>query len=83
MVTKSSTKSKFPEHYFDFISIDGRARVSCIFQALSLLKQEGGILVVDNTIREQYLSGLKIIPNHWKKFEDNNGVFQTTIYLSL
>lgn len=74
----------FKPLFFDFISVDGRARVSCIVEALKLLKpHSGGILVVDNTERSQYDPGINIIPKHWKRFEDNNGVTQTTIYMSI
>ncbi len=45
----------FPDAYFDLILVDGRARPSCIQQALPHLKK-GGLLVVDNTERGYYLS---------------------------
>eukprot|EP00889_Picochlorum_renovo_P006397 jgi/Picre1/33427/NNA_008751.t1 len=67
----------------DFISVDGRARVSCIVQALKLLKPHGGILVVDNTERSPDNTGLNTIPKHWKKFEDDNGVTKTTVFMSM
>lgn len=44
----------FPSEHFDIILVDGRARPSCIQQALPHLKQ-GGLLVVDNTERPYYL----------------------------
>lgn len=43
----------FPENYFDLVLVDGRARPSCIQQALPHLKS-GGLLVVDNTERAYY-----------------------------
>lgn len=46
---------RFPEAYFDLILVDGRARPSCIQQALPHLKK-GGLLVVDNTERPYYLA---------------------------
>lgn len=50
--------NEFPEVYFDVILVDGRARPSCIKQAIPHLKLNG-LLVVDNTEREYYLSSFK------------------------
>jgi predicted O-methyltransferase YrrM len=44
----------YPHKYFDVILVDGRARPSCIQQALPYLKPNG-LLVVDNTERDYYL----------------------------
>jgi hypothetical protein len=44
----------FPEAYFDIILIVGRARPSCIQQAIPHLKPNG-LLIVDNTERPYYL----------------------------
>jgi hypothetical protein len=46
---------RFPEAYFDLVLVDGRARPSCIKQALQHLKK-GGLLVIDNTERSYYLT---------------------------
>jgi hypothetical protein len=46
---------RFPEDYFDVVLVDGRARASCIRQALPHLKK-GGLLVIDNTERSYYLT---------------------------
>ena len=43
----------FPEEFFDLILVDGRARPSCIMQALPHLKSNG-MLVIDNTERAYY-----------------------------
>ncbi|MBN8677275.1 MAG: hypothetical protein J0M29_03565 [Chitinophagales bacterium] len=51
---------QYPFEYFDLILVDGRARPSCIEQALPFLKP-GGILVVDNTERTYYLEPFKEI----------------------
>ena len=48
------TIDQFPIEYFDLILVDGRARPSCIQQAIPRLKK-GGLLVVDNTERSHYL----------------------------
>lgn len=39
---------------FDFVSIDGRARVACFPRALQLLRPHGGVLVLDNAERPYY-----------------------------
>lgn len=49
---------QYPNDYFDVILVDGRARPSCIQQAVSHLKSEG-LLIVDNTERPYYLVHLK------------------------
>lgn len=49
------TIGQFPENYFDIVLVDGRARPSCIEQAMPHLKT-GGLLVVDNTERSYYLA---------------------------
>ncbi len=49
------TIDPFPTEYFDLILVDGRARPSCIQQAIPSLKK-GGLLVVDNTERPHYLA---------------------------
>ena len=55
----------YPNDYFDVILVDGRARPSCIQQALPHLKT-GGLLVVDNTERPYYLAAFqKIIAAHF------------------
>jgi hypothetical protein len=45
---------QFPEASFDLVSIDGRARPSCIMHAAPKVKP-GGILVLDNAERPYYL----------------------------
>ena len=43
--------NEFPNDYFDFVIIDGRARPSCVKQSVAKVKI-GGYLVLDNTERE-------------------------------
>ncbi len=50
----------YPEAYFDLILVDGRARTSCIQQAIPRLKK-GGLLVVDNTERPYYLAPFQAV----------------------
>ncbi len=49
------TIDQFPLEYFDLVLVDGRARPSCIQQAIPRLKK-GGLLVVDNTERPHYFA---------------------------
>lgn len=44
---------RFPDSYFDFIAIDGRARIGCMLHAMSKLKSKG-LLLLDNSDRERY-----------------------------
>jgi len=57
----AATIDRYAERSFDVIVVDGRARPSCIKHAISRLKK-GGLLVVDNTERDFYLS-----PFNWDK----------------
>lgn len=68
---------------FDYISVDGRARVPCFKRALPLLKPEGGILMLDNSEREHYEDAFTMVPEHWLRFDDlvNTGE-RTTIWVS-
>ncbi|HLP92901.1 MAG TPA: hypothetical protein VK168_02650 [Saprospiraceae bacterium] len=60
----------YPLEYFDLILVDGRARPSCIEQALPFLKS-GGILVVDNTERSYYLEPFKeVLSSDFEVLED-------------
>lgn len=45
---------------YDIIVIDGRDRVSCMRNALAAIK-ESGVLVVDNTERDEYRPGLELL----------------------
>jgi len=61
---------QYPEKYFDVVLVDGRARPSCIVQAIPRLKS-GGLLVVDNTERTYYLDSCKdILANDFIVLED-------------
>ncbi|HRI61721.1 MAG TPA: hypothetical protein PK228_18415 [Saprospiraceae bacterium] len=60
------TIDQYPDDYFDLVLVDGRARPSCIQQALPHLKT-GGLLVVDNTERPYYLAPFQeIIAERYK-----------------
>ena len=36
---------------FEFVSVDGRARVACMSRALKILNPIGGVLLMDNSDR--------------------------------
>lgn len=54
---------EYPDHSFDVIVVDGRARPGCIREALSKVKP-GGYLVLDNSERLDYQRGLDLLPQH-------------------
>lgn len=54
------TIDSFPAEYFDLVLVDGRARPSCIMQALPHLKSKG-FLVIDNTERTYYMEPFRQI----------------------
>ncbi|HEV2395265.1 MAG TPA: hypothetical protein VG146_23190 [Verrucomicrobiae bacterium] len=57
----------WPDSYFDFILVDGRARPSCITRAAPKLRR-GGWLLLDNTEREHYhRAAAALRPPAWRK----------------
>lgn len=62
------TIDQFPTDYFDLVLVDGRARPSCIQQAMPRLKI-GGLLVIDNTERAYYLAPFQEIISEKYKIE--------------
>jgi hypothetical protein len=68
----------FPESHFDFIMIDGRARIECTLNALPKLKP-GGIFVLDNSDRKRYAPIFKVLAG-WKSITTTTGLFDTTFW---
>lgn len=68
----------FPDNHFDFIIVDGRARVECCLNAIPKLKSSG-IFVLDNSDRERYKPVFKVLSN-WKQVTTTTGLFDTTIW---
>ncbi len=68
--------NRFNNCYFDIVVVDGRARSSCIKQAIPHIKKDG-YLVVDNAERNYYLSPFPELNNtdKWEKTEFNGPVF--------
>lgn len=68
----------YPDNYFDFILIDGRARVKCGEHAIPKLKP-GGMLVLDNSERKRY-QPLHESLSHWPQVWTTTGLTDTTIW---
>jgi predicted O-methyltransferase YrrM len=63
--------SYFEDDYFDLVEIDGRRRADCLVNALPKLKP-GGLLVVDNSEREQYQASLALV-KPWESVDFHSG----------
>lgn len=68
----------YPDGHFDFIIVDGRARVECTLNALDKLKS-GGMLVLDNSERPRYKPVHRALKK-WKQVYTTNGLTDTTIW---
>lgn len=73
-----SAIQKYPNEHFDFIMVDGRARVECCLLAIPRLKK-GGIFVLDNSDRTRYRPVFTIL-QEWKSITTTTGLFDTTIW---
>jgi len=71
--------NEYPDDHFDFVLIDGRARVKCGLNTLPKLKP-GGIFVLDNSERARY-APLHMALNSWPKVETTTGLTNTTIWI--
>ena len=69
----------FDEEGFDFIIVDGRARVECTRRCISKLKS-GGILVVDNSERKRYEPVHELLKD-WKLIHTTTGLTDTCIWI--
>ncbi|EKO38919.1 MAG: hypothetical protein B193_2371 [Solidesulfovibrio magneticus str. Maddingley MBC34] len=67
----------YPEESFDFVSIDGRARVECAFNAASRLRP-GGFLLLDNSEWEKYAPIFAAFAD-WTRRDFENGVWRTSL----
>jgi tRNA A58 N-methylase Trm61 len=66
---------------FDIILVDGRKRVECVKNSLSKLK-ENGVLILDNSEREEYKEAFKIMKESGFKRLDFFGIAPGYISLS-
>jgi hypothetical protein len=58
----------FPDHAFDVVLIDGRARPSCLKHALPKVRP-GGCLLWDNSERAYYASAMERIPAEFTRYD--------------
>lgn len=58
---------QFPDHSFDVISIDGRARCACVAACRSKLKP-GGLLILDNSERSDYGPAFELLAD-WERWD--------------
>lgn len=68
----------FDDNYFDFVLIDGRARVNCGLNAIKKLKP-GGMFVLDNSERKRYYRLHQALKD-WPKVYTTTGLTDTTIW---
>ena len=54
---------KYPDGYFDLVIVDGRARASCLFHALSKIRP-GGYLMLDDTDRQRYDEAISLLADY-------------------
>jgi predicted O-methyltransferase YrrM len=69
---------QYPDEAFDFIIVDGRARVECTQHAIPKLKR-GGLLILDNAERQRYVAIHTLLRN-WKKVFTTSGITDTVFW---
>ncbi len=69
---------QFPDASFDFIIVDGRARVECAQHAIPKLKP-GGMLILDNAERLRYRAVHNLL-KEWKKVFTTSGITDTVFW---
>ena len=59
-----------PNASFDLVSVDGRARERCLEEAVRLVNPIGGVLVLDNSVRDRYQKPMEdFIPQTWLRHD--------------
>lgn len=69
---------QYPDASFDFIVVDGRARVECAQHAIPKLKP-GGMLILDNAERLRYRAIHDLLKD-WKKVFTTSGITDTVFW---
>lgn len=69
---------QFPDASFDFVIVDGRARVECAQHSLPKLKS-GGMLILDNAERLRYCAVHDLL-KEWKKVFTTSGITDTVFW---
>lgn len=67
---------------FDFVAIDGQARLACLQRALWMLRPHGGVLLLNNAQRGAYREVWDLIPARWLRLVDTNTFGQTVVWVS-
>lgn len=75
-------ESKGGRPRFDFIAINGQARLACFQRALWMLRPHGGVLVLFNAQRQGYQEVHQMIPQNWLHFEDSTPMGTTRMWVS-
>ena len=70
---------EYSNSHFDFIAVDGRARLSCVLKSIPKLKK-GGFLLLDNSERKRYYPAIEAL-NDWPKIFTTTGLTDTTIWM--
>jgi hypothetical protein len=79
-----ATIDDFPDQFFDFVAIDGRARPSCIQHARAKVKI-GGYMMLDNSERSNYQRSVQLL-YQWERKQFygpgpyNSYFWETTIW---
>jgi len=73
--------NQFDNETFDFIVVDGRARIDCVVRSINKLKS-GGLLIVDNSERDRYQK-IKELLNNWPSITTSTGLTDTTIWFKI
>ncbi len=69
----------YPDKHFDFVLVDGRARVECAINALDKIRP-GGWLILDNSEWEKYAPIFQAAVA-WQRRDFENGVWRTTVFV--
>lgn len=74
----ASSIDSYPDNYFDWVLIDGRARTSCLKHSFSKIKT-GGFLILDNAERKYYTTTHQdILKNKFAVLVDDFGAIPFT-----
>ncbi len=70
---------QYPNEYFDFVIIDGRARVETGLNSMPKLKS-GGVMILDNSERERYKPLMDILCK-WPHAHTTTGLTDTSFFI--
>jgi predicted O-methyltransferase YrrM len=74
---------KTQRQQYDVVLVDGQSRSSCLTRAVSLLKPEGGVLILAGAQRGGYQEATQSVPPHWKRYRDRNAMgLESVIWMS-